>query len=98
MSADTFLDNPPGSATAVTLGCSCPQEENNFGRGRMKSGHFGYVADAECPIHGIDLLLKIIEQQDWLKASGYERPRRQLFERLCHERRRHRRDVWRFRV
>lgn len=46
---------PPGSAKAVTLLCTCPVMDNQYGRGyryveaakvRM------YVVNADCPLHG----------------------------------------------
>ena len=34
---DDFLKYDPGSPGAVERGCTCPQAENNFGRGRSKT-------------------------------------------------------------
>ena len=31
-----FLRDKPGSPRAVHRGCSCPEAENNFGRGRFQ--------------------------------------------------------------
>jgi hypothetical protein len=60
-SKDKFLENHPGSPNAVALGCSCPQAENNFGRGRSKNGVIEalFTADPECPIHGFEVLFEI---------------------------------------
>jgi hypothetical protein len=54
-------DDPPGSPAAVARGCTCPQAENNFGRGRRKDGAFqqDFVADPHCVVHGFDALFGI---------------------------------------
>jgi hypothetical protein len=58
---DIFLENNPGSPNAVVLGCTCPEAENNFGRGRSKNGVIepSFTADPQCPIHGFDVILEI---------------------------------------
>ena len=59
--SDDFLNYHPGSPGAVERGCSCPQAENNFGRGRSKNGVVepSFAADPRCPIHGLETLLSI---------------------------------------
>jgi len=58
---DDFLEYNPGSPDAVERGrgCTCPQAENNFGRGRSKNGVIEplFTTDPYCPIHGLDALL-----------------------------------------
>ena len=58
---DHFLRDQPGSPDAVRRGCTCPQAENNFGRGRSKNGRIEalFTADPDCSIHGIETLLKM---------------------------------------
>jgi hypothetical protein len=58
---EKFLKYTPGSIGAVEHGCTCPQAENNFGRGRSKNGVIQpeFAADARCPIHGFDVLFGI---------------------------------------
>ena len=42
------------------------QAENNFGRGRSKNGVVepSFTADPECPIHGFDAILKMLEENN----------------------------------
>ena len=56
-----FLKYAPGSPGAVERGCTCPQAENNFGRGRSKNGvvEKSFAADPWCPIHGFKILFKM---------------------------------------
>jgi hypothetical protein len=63
---DDFLKYNPGSPGAVERGCRCPQAENNFGRGRSKNGVIEplFTADPDCPIHGFDILLKMLEENN----------------------------------
>ena len=51
----------PGSPGTVERGCICPEAENNFGRGRSKNGliEASFSADAECPIHGFEVILSV---------------------------------------
>ena len=58
------MQDQPGSQEAVQRGCTCPAAENNFGRGRSKNGVIqpAFAADPECPIHGIDALLRMVEE------------------------------------
>ena len=62
--AEHFLRDKPGSPEAVQRGCICPAAENNFGRGRSKGGvpQPDFATDAECPIHGFDALLAMLEE------------------------------------
>jgi hypothetical protein len=64
--SDDFLKHNPGSPSAVERGCTCPQAENNFGHGRSKNGVIepSFIADPECPVHGFDALLKILEESN----------------------------------
>lgn len=39
----------PGSTEAVEQGCTCPQMDNNYGRGAYKGD---FIIDMTCPIHG----------------------------------------------
>lgn len=57
-----YLDNKPGSLNAVALGCTCPQAENNWGRGRSEGGMIedNFSADPECPIHNFDIVIKYL--------------------------------------
>jgi hypothetical protein len=54
-------NDAPGSPAAVQNGCTCPQAENNFGRGRSKNGVFeiDFAADPLCPTHGLQALFGI---------------------------------------
>jgi hypothetical protein len=56
---EDFVKYKPCSADAVERGCTCPQAENNFGRGRSKNGviEASFTADPYCSIHGIEVLL-----------------------------------------
>ncbi len=45
--------NPPGSNSAVSLGCSCSQAGNNFGVGCTENGRYIFLVDSKCPLHGI---------------------------------------------
>jgi hypothetical protein len=58
---EDFLKHNPGSPGAVERGCTCPQAENNFGRGRSKNGVVepSFTADPHCPVHGLETLLGI---------------------------------------
>lgn len=58
---EKFTKYNPGSPGAVDRGCTCPQAENNFGRGRSKNGLVepSFAADPYCPIHGLEMLLGI---------------------------------------
>jgi hypothetical protein len=58
---ENFLKYDPGSPGAVERGCTCPQAENNFGRGRSKNGVVkpSFATDPRCPIHGLETLLGI---------------------------------------
>jgi hypothetical protein len=58
---EDFAKYKPGSPDAVARGCTCPQEENNFGNGRSRKGVLEptFAADPYCPIHGIEHLLGI---------------------------------------
>jgi hypothetical protein len=58
---ENFLKYDHGSPGAVELGCTCPQAENNFGRGRSKNGVIepNFAADPRCSIHGFEALLEI---------------------------------------
>lgn len=58
---ENFLIHDPGSPGAVARGCTCPQAENNFGRGRSKNGIIkpSFTADPQCPVHGLEVLLGI---------------------------------------
>lgn len=53
---------PPGSDDAVALGCSCPREDNGFGRGAYGGAILGadgkpvYWQDSDCPLHGLGRL------------------------------------------
>jgi hypothetical protein len=55
------LKYKPGSPGAVERGCTCPQAEINFGRGRSKNGIVepSFTADPHCRIHGLEVLLGI---------------------------------------
>ena len=45
---------PPGSETAVVLGCNCPRMDNAYGKGFM--GMEGvYVYREGCPVHANDV-------------------------------------------
>jgi hypothetical protein len=61
-----FLQDKPGSPRAVQRGCSCPEAENSFGRGRFKNGMIEpeFAIDSECPLHGIDALCKMLLERD----------------------------------
>jgi hypothetical protein len=61
-----FLQDKPGALRAVQRGCTCPEAENNFGRGRSKNGVVqpDFATDPKCPLHGIDVLLKMLEEND----------------------------------
>ena len=61
-----FLRDKPGPPEAVQRGCSCPEAENNFGRGRFKNGMIEpeFATDSECPVHGIDALCKMLDESD----------------------------------
>jgi hypothetical protein len=59
---ETFLNYSPGSPGAVERGCTCPEAENNFGRGRSKNGVIqpSFTADPRCHIHGVEALFGIV--------------------------------------
>jgi hypothetical protein len=61
-----FLQDNPGAPQAVQRGCTCPVAENNFDRGRSKDGVIqpDFATDPECPLHGIDVLLKMLKEND----------------------------------
>lgn len=65
MSKLKLPENPPGSPAAVALGCTCPQAENNFGRGRTKNGKFekDFAADPFCPFHGLEAVLGLVIEE-----------------------------------
>jgi hypothetical protein len=48
----------PGSRRAVEKGCTCSPEANNFGRGMQEADEFFFFPELECPLHGIDALMK----------------------------------------
>jgi len=56
---EDFRNYKPGSPGAVERGCTCPQAENNFGRGRSKNGVVepNFAADPQCQINGLKALL-----------------------------------------
>ena len=56
-----FPDDEPGSPAAVGRGCTCPQAENNFGRGRSKNGVVqpDFAVDGQCPVHGFEAVFGI---------------------------------------
>jgi hypothetical protein len=56
---EDFVKYNPGSPEAVSRGCTCPQAENNFGRGRSRNGVIepSFAADPYCRIHGIEIVL-----------------------------------------
>ena len=58
---EKFTKYNPGSPGAVEHGCTFPEAENNFGRGRSKNGVIEeiFTADPDCPVHGIEVLLGI---------------------------------------
>jgi hypothetical protein len=55
----------PGSPEAVSRGCTCPEAENNFGRGRSKNGVIQplFTADPNCTIHGFEILFGFDPEQ-----------------------------------
>ena len=63
---ERFLAHRPGEPSAVQLGCTCSAAENNFGRGRSKNGVVqpDFAVDAECPVHGWDVLLQMLGDLD----------------------------------
>ncbi len=58
---EACLKYDPGSTGAVERGCTCPQAENNFGRGHTKNGvvEASFAVDPYCPVHGLEVLLGI---------------------------------------
>lgn len=52
----TEPDGPkPGSAAAVTRGCTCPIMDNARGRGAWGDGaRYGWWISADCPMHGLE--------------------------------------------
>jgi hypothetical protein len=63
---ELFSQDHPGSPGALQRGCTCPAAENNFGRGRSKGGviEANFATDPECPIHGIDVLIKMLDEHE----------------------------------
>ena len=61
-----FLQDNPGSVGAVQRGCTCPEAENTFGRGRFKNSQIEpeFATDPECPLHGIEVLCKMLLERD----------------------------------
>jgi hypothetical protein len=59
---DPFMRTPPGSPQALKRGCICFAAENRFGSGRWEPGskHPIYIADTECPLHGIHAVLELM--------------------------------------
>jgi hypothetical protein len=58
---EEFLKYHPGSPGAVERGCTYPEAEDNFGRGRSKNGIVepSFTADPQCPIYGFEVLFGI---------------------------------------
>jgi hypothetical protein len=63
--ADIFLQDKPGSSSAIQRGCTCPAAENNFGRGRSKNGviEAAFTTDPNCSLHGLEVLTKMLREQ-----------------------------------
>lgn len=64
--SSTSSEHPPhpGSDNAKSLGCTCPSEDNGFGRGAYggviegPDGHPLFWRAENCPIHGTAARLK----------------------------------------
>lgn len=54
----------PGSDEAIKLGCICPVEDNKHGEG-LSPSEFGtlFWMVKDCPVHGVDAISKIIEDE-----------------------------------
>jgi len=45
-------DTPnPGSDEAIKQGCTCPQEDNHYGKGCYDDGELFWI-NQNCPLHG----------------------------------------------
>jgi hypothetical protein len=49
---------PPGSRDAIAKGCKCSAIDNNYGKGTQQGDEFLFFPELECPLHGIDALMK----------------------------------------
>jgi hypothetical protein len=49
---------PPGSREAIAKGCKCSAKDNNYGKGTQQGDEFFFFPELECPLHGIDALMK----------------------------------------
>jgi hypothetical protein len=58
-----FLRTPPGSLQALNRGCTCFPAENRFGCGRWEPGadHPVFTVDTECPLHGVNAMLDLLD-------------------------------------
>lgn len=57
------MENPfehdPGSPEALAEGCTCPPQDGP-GMAMTSDGRPGYVCDQECPLHGIDVIQRVL--------------------------------------
>lgn len=62
---DRFLRDSPGSPQALKRGCTCFPAENQFGSGRRETEakHPIFVVDTECPLHGVNALLDLLDYE-----------------------------------
>jgi hypothetical protein len=56
----------PGDPRAIALGCTCDPAANQNGRGSMLPDGRGpvYRADSECPMHGLDAIAALLNEDD----------------------------------
>lgn len=48
----------PGSPEALANGCTCAAAENAHGQGTQRGETRTFVVDANCPLHGMEMLRK----------------------------------------
>lgn len=60
-----FSKDAPGSPRARERGCSCGQDNNRS----TPTTEEKYTVDAECPLHGIDILINMLREREDLDVA-----------------------------
>jgi hypothetical protein len=48
----------PGAPDALAHGCTCDPFQNRFGAGQHEDGSAVYFPDQDCPLHGLEAIIK----------------------------------------
>ena len=48
----------PGAPDALAQGCTCDPIQNRYGAGQHENDSAVYFPDQDCPLHGLDALVK----------------------------------------